>query len=302
MLMVVRTHVNGYKIFLGSVFTTLGLIADPAGFYHEQVARNHGAGLMVALGTVWLDVETDGAVADILDMQEGQVITDVSADRRVEAALVGTFERALVGVASATAGASSHDFKRFDTQAFVQGLEVQAGRLALHGVKTYYKYRYNQVRVIRDKDLLNWALKKFTPEGSGWGVGRPDWGSFGRVFETSLSHKKRDHTDQQETPGQLAMMGLYDHSIADPSFSLERIMDFADGTAAPSGGSVFRDRRNERESKGSTWRDQKAERSPLHRYAGLTGHQMPSPRQAHFPPLNSLIHSEAIIRATVEAY
>jgi len=102
------------RIVLGSVFTPLSMIADPAGFYYQQISPDHGERLWVAIGTVALGVATDGALAD-----DSGFIT--------EAIKLGV--NMVSGVANAQAGATSHNFRSFNKQVFFSGLEYTAGSI-----------------------------------------------------------------------------------------------------------------------------------------------------------------------------
>jgi hypothetical protein len=94
------------------VFAPLALIADPAGFYYQQIGPDHGERLWVALGTVAIDAATDGLLGE-----EAGLFAD-----SVELAVEG-----VTGVANAQAAATSHNFHRFSQEEFFSDLSFAAG-------------------------------------------------------------------------------------------------------------------------------------------------------------------------------
>jgi RHS repeat-associated protein len=275
------------RIFLGTVVTPLDLIADPAGFYHQQIASDHGLRLAVALGTVALDYYSDGLLAE---------------DRSLEAKALHVTERATVGVLNAEAAATSHNFRRFDKQVFFQGLEYTAGSIAqtqlaaMKGLAT--------VGQLQDK-LLPWD-------------GHPNFGDFARTFRVALAYKKKTSRtgSSGQTNDRLAELSRYDQTLADRASHQAQIgisVDSAFGRDAPkaaTSASAGRGAGTDREGKRGDSRrvGLRPGIAPLLPSSNRLGQYkqkwgpVAGPPPAHFPQLNSAIHTDSIIKAAAEPY
>jgi len=114
------------RIFLGPITSPLSLIADPAGFYHTELASNGGFGLQVMMGTIALEVLTDAVIPE-----ENYLVS-------YGVRLLGD---AVSGAANSAAAATSHNFHSFNKRTFFQGLEFTAGGIITARIQLARGYR-----------------------------------------------------------------------------------------------------------------------------------------------------------------
>jgi len=187
------------RIVFGSVLTPLALIANPAGFYHQQIGPDHGLRLWVAIGTVALGVATDGALAEETDLiTEGVRLTS----------------NVVSGVANAEAGATSHNFHQFNKQVFFSGLEYTAGSIVQ--AKLLSTVGALPVSKLQDK-LLPWD-------------GFPTSSQFATVFRVQIAQSTVDPFSFQENRKPLVK---YHQSMVDFGEHRQQVTHFFNNNIRP---------------------------------------------------------------------
>jgi RHS repeat-associated protein len=113
------------RIFLAPVIGPLGLIADPAGFFHQQLHSAGGFKGWVTLGAVALEIGADAFTPELgYQSFAFRLLTDVA-----------------VGDMTSTANAISHGGSKFSWRSFAQGMEYTAGGMFYTRVLAARGYR-----------------------------------------------------------------------------------------------------------------------------------------------------------------